>query len=154
MPVSYLVLNYLTKGWGRNFQSKDQLCCKLDGRTKIFRVGPLLPEKMVRGTNFSSGNFGPRTIFSRTKIPVTEQHGKWERHKVDKNEAVCWHTLERDDYYSKAKAYWRRTTLSTSEPKYCGTHAEWLLKRFTANLHISVVVLRAGVSCITIQCSL
>ena len=44
---------------------------ELDGRTKIFRVGPILPEKMVRGTNFSSGNFGPRTIFSRTKIPVT-----------------------------------------------------------------------------------
>ena len=41
------------------------------GGTKIFRVGPILPENMVRGIIFSSRNFGPRTNFSRTKIPVT-----------------------------------------------------------------------------------
>ena len=52
---------------------------ELDGRTKIFRVGPILPEKMVRGTNFSSGNFGPRTIFSRTKIPVTDPYIIYDR---------------------------------------------------------------------------
>ena len=43
------------------------------GRTKILRVGPILPENMVQGTIFSSRNFGPRTNFSRTKIPVTDQ---------------------------------------------------------------------------------
>ena len=73
---------------------------------------------------------------------------------MDKNEAVYWHMLERDNYYSKAKAYGRRANLPTSESKYCRTHAHWLLKRLTANLHISVVVLGACVSCITIQRSL
>ena len=41
------------------------------GGIQICRVGPILAENMVRGTIFFSRNFGPRTNFSRTKIPVT-----------------------------------------------------------------------------------
>ena len=40
-------------------------------RTKIFRVGPIFPAIVVRRTNIFTGKIGPRTDFSRTKIPVT-----------------------------------------------------------------------------------
>ena len=47
-------------------------CSTSFGRgTKISRVGPFFPAKLVWGTNFFTENFGPRTIFFRTKIPVT-----------------------------------------------------------------------------------
>ena len=49
-------------------------CLTSFGRgTKISRVGPFFPAKLVWGTNFFTENFGPRTIFFRTKIPVTGQ---------------------------------------------------------------------------------
>ena len=99
---------------------------KLDGRTKIFRVGPILPEKMVRGTNFSSGNFGPRTIFSRTKIPVTEPlemktQGR-RRHHIEPSLGL--HLQDRE--YRCCLRYWLGVSLHSNSfpfhPFFTRTH--------------------------------
>ena len=54
----------------------------MESRTKIFRGGPYFSTKIFRGGPYFSKswdqnfqrNFGPRTIFTGTNIPVTEQH--------------------------------------------------------------------------------